>query len=219
MQWSNTTQRATLGGLLIAEATYVTRQGNDGYGSPGIETDGQVVGWRRVVDAVHARGATILLQLWHVGRVSHTSLQPDGGRPIAPSAIDAGLGTLLKDGPGAATSPREITLAEIPEIVAQYRRAAERAKVAGFDGVEIHGANGYLIDQFLQDGSNKRTDAYGGSIVNCARFLFEVVDAVAGVWGADRVGVRIGPSNVFNEMHDNDPKAPFSHVAAGLRDR
>jgi N-ethylmaleimide reductase len=212
-------QRATPGGLLIAEATYVARQGNGGYGSPGIETDEQASGWRKVVDAVHAKGATILLQLWHVGRVSHASLQPNGGQPIAPSAIDAGLATLLKDGPGLATSPREIALAEIPTIVAQYRRAAERAKAAGFDGVEIHGANGYLIDQFLQDGSNKRTDAYGGSIENRARFLFEVVDAVAGVWGPDRVGVRIGPSNTFNEMHDSDPRALFSHVAAGLRDR
>ena len=212
-------QRATPGGLLIAEATYVSRQGNGGYGSPGIETDAQAAGWRKVVDAVHAKGATILLQLWHVGRVSHASLQPDGGQPIAPSAIDAGLGALLKDGPGAATPPREIALAEIPEIVAQYRRAAERAKAAGFDGVEIHGANGYLIDQFLQDGSNKRTDAYGGIIENRARFLFEVADAVAGVWGPDRVGVRIGPNNVFNAMHDSDPKALFSYVAAGLRDR
>jgi N-ethylmaleimide reductase len=212
-------QRATRGGLLIAEATYVTRQGNGGYGSPGIETDEQAAGWRKVVDAVHAKGATILLQLWHVGRVSHRSLQPDGGQPIAPSAIDAGLGALLKEGHGAATPPREILLEEIPAIVAQYRAAAERAKAAGFDGVEIHGANGYLIDQFLQDGSNKRIDAYGGNIENRGRFPFEVVDAVTGVWGPDRVGVRIGPSNTFNEMHDSDPKGLFSYVAAGLRDR
>ena len=212
-------QRATPGGLLIAEATYVARQGNGGYGSPGIETDEQAAGWRKVVDAVHAKGATILLQLWHVGRVSHTSLQPAGGQPIAPSAIDAGLGALLEDGPGAATPPREIALSEIPVIVEQYRAAAERAKAAGFDGVEIHAANGYLIDQFMQDGSNKRTDAYGGSIENRTRFLFEVVGAVTGIWGPDRVGVRIGPSNTFNEMHDSDPRALFSYVAAGLRDR
>ena len=212
-------QRATSGGLLIAEATYISRQGNGGYGSPGIETDDQVAAWRKVVDAVHGKGATILLQLWHVGRASHTSLQPDEGQPIAPSAIDMGVRAFLKDGPGIATPPREIVLAEIPDIVAQYRRAAERARAAGFDGVEIHSANGYLIDQFLQDGSNKRTDAYGGSIENRTRFLFEVVDAVAGVRGPDRVGVRIGPNNAFNEMHDSDPHALFSHVAAGLRDR
>ena len=212
-------QRATPGGLLIAEATFVARQGNGGYGSPGIETDEQAAGWRKVVDVVHAKGATILLQLWHVGRVSHRSLQPNGGQPIAPSAIDAGLGALLKEGHDAATPPREILLAEIPSIVAQYRAAAERAKTAGFDGVEIHAANGYLIDQFLQNGSNKRSDVYGGSIENRARFLFEVVDAVTGVWGPARVGVRIGPSNTFNQMHDSDPRALFSYVAAGLRDR
>ncbi len=212
-------QRATPGGLLIAEATYVARQGNGGYGSPGIETDEQAAGWRKVVDAVHAKGATILLQLWHVGRVSHTSLQPDGGQPIAPSAIDAGLGALLEGAPGAATPPREIALGEIPAIVAQYRAAAARAKAAGFDGIEIHGANGYLIDQFLQDGSNKRSDAYGGNIANRARFLFEVVDAVTDVWGPGRVGVRVGPSNTFNGMHDSDPKALFSCVAIGLRER
>jgi len=212
-------QRATPGGLLIAEATYISRQGNGGYGSPGIETDDQVAGWRKVVDAVHEKGATILLQLWHVGRASHTSLQPDGGQPIAPSAIDMSVRALLKDGPGIATPPREIALNEIPDIVAQYRRAAERARAAGFDGVEIHSANGYLIDQFLQDGSNKRTDAYGGSIENRTRFLFEVVAAVAGVRGPDRVGVRIGPNNAFNAMHDSDPHSLFSHVASGLRDR
>jgi N-ethylmaleimide reductase len=213
-------QRASKGGLLIAEATYVARQGNGGYASPGIETDEQAAGWRKVVEAVHAKGATILLQLWHVGRVSHQSLQPDGGQPIAPSAIAVdGLGTLLEGGYGGATPPRAITLAEIPGIVGQYRAAAARAKAAGFDGVEIHGANGYLIDQFLQDGSNHRTDAYGGSIANRARFLFEVVDAVTEVWGADRVGVRVGPSNAFNAMKDSDPTALFSHVAEGLKER
>jgi len=149
-------------------------------------------------------------QLWHVGRVS--PYQPaTGWRPAdRASAIDAGLRALLKEGHGAATPPREMLLAEIPAIVAQYGAAAERAKAAGFDGVEIHGANGYLIDQFLQDGSNKRSDTYGGSIENRARFLFEVVDALTGVWGPDRVGVRIGPSNAFNEMHDSDPEALFS---------
>lgn len=209
-------QRATQGGLLIAEATFVSRQGNGGYGSPGIEDDAQAAGWRAVVDAVHAKGAQIVLQLWHVGRASHTELQPDNGQPIAPSALDSGAGALLKAGYGQASPPRAIETDEIPEIVAQYRRAAERAKHAGFDGIEIHAANGYLIDQFLQDGSNHRTDAYGGSIENRARFLLEVVDAAVGVWGAERVGVRVGPSNSFNDMRDSDPKALFSYVAAAL---
>jgi N-ethylmaleimide reductase len=209
-------QRATPGGLLIAEATFIARQGNGGYASPGIETDAQAAGWRRVVDAVHAKGAKFLLQLWHVGRASHSSLQPNGGQPVAPSALDAGIGALLEGGYGAATLPRALETDEIPGIVAQYRRAAERAKAAGFDGVEIHGANGYLIDQFLQDGSNHRSDQYGGSIENRARFLFEVLDAVTAVWGADRVGVRVGPSNSFNAMHDSNPAALFSHVAREL---
>ena len=214
-------QRATRGGFLITEATYVARQGNGGFGSPGIETDAQVEGWKKVVDAVHAKGATMVLQLWHVGRVSHTSLQPDGGLPVAPSAGEGNgsLRVLLEGGPGLATPPRALKTEEIATIVEQYRAAAVRAKKAGFDGIEIHGANGYLIDQFLQDGSNKRTDRYGGSIENRARFLFEVVDAVTAVWPPNRVGVRIGPSNTFNEMHDSDPEALFNHVAKGLKDR
>ncbi|SIT54871.1 N-ethylmaleimide reductase [Mesorhizobium prunaredense] len=211
--------RATPGGLLIAEATYIARQGNGGFGSPGIETDDQAAGWRKVVDAVHARGATIVLQLWHVGRVSHVSLQPDGGVPVAPSEGDAGLGVLLKGRPGPATAPRALAMEEIAAVVEQYRAAAERAKQAGFDGIEMHGANGYLIDQFLQDGSNRRTDIHGGSIESRARFLFEVVDAVTTVWSPDRVGVRVGPSNTFNQMHDSDPQALFAHVAKGLGDR
>lgn len=211
--------RATPGGLLITEATYITRQGNGGFGSPGIETAAQVAGWKRVVDAVHAKGATIVLQLWHVGRVSHVSLQPDGGLPVAPSEGDAGLGVLLEGRPGPATPPRALATDEIALVVEQYRAAAERARRAGFDGIELHGANGYLIDQFLQDGSNRRTDIYGGSIEGRSRFLFEVVDAVTTIWPADRVGVRIGPSNTFNEMHDSDPQTLFAHVAKGLRER
>jgi N-ethylmaleimide reductase len=212
-------QRATHGGLMIAEATFVSRQGNGGYGSPGIENNAQAAGWRSVVEAVHAKGAKIVLQLWHVGRASHTELQPNGGQPIAPSVVESEVGALLKAGYGHASPPRAIETDEIPEIVAQYRRAAERAKSAGFDGIEVHAANGYLIDQFLQDGSNRRTDAYGGSIENRARFVLEVVDAVVGVWGADRVGVRVGPSNSFNDMRDSNPKALFSYVAAALGQR
>ena len=176
-------------------------------------------GWRPVVEAVHARGARFLLQLWHVGRSSHTDLQPGGGQPVAPSAGESGAGALLKDGYAPASPPRAILATEIPEIVAQYRRAGERAQRAGFDGIEVHAANGYLIDQFLQDGSNRRTDAYGGSIENRMRFLLEVVDALTEVWGADRVGVRIGPSNSYNDMHDSDPRALFTAVARALGQR
>jgi N-ethylmaleimide reductase len=212
-------QRATPGGLLIAEATFVARQGNGGYASPGIEDAAQEAGWRRVVDAVHAKGAKIVLQLWHAGRASHTELQPDGGQPVAPSALESGAGSLIVGGYSPASAPRALDTAEIPSVVAQYRRAAERAKAAGFDGVEVHAANGYLLDQFLQDGSNQRTDAYGGSIENRARLLLEVVDAVTGVWGAERVGVRVGPSNAFNAMKDSDPAALFGHVARQLGGR
>ena len=212
-------QRASQGGLLIAEAAFISRQGNGGYASPGIESDEQMHGWRRVVDTVHAEGARFLLQLWHVGRSSHTELQPGGGQPIAPSAIENKAGVLLQGGYASASPARAIATREIPDIVDQYRRAAERTREAGFDGVEIHAANGYLIDQFLQDGSNKREDSYGGSIANRARFLLQVVEGVVAVWGADRVGVRIGPSNSFNDMHDSDPRALFTYVAKALGQR
>jgi N-ethylmaleimide reductase len=209
-------QRASRGGLMITEATFISPTGNGGYASPGIFTDAQVVGWRKVVDAVHAKGARILLQLWHVGRQSHVDLQPDGQAPIAPSAIQAEVRALLAGGPVTGSMPRAIELSEIPGLVGEYRRAAQRAKEAGFDGVEVHGANGYLIDQFLQDNSNRRTDAYGGSVENRARFLVEVVEAVKTVWGGDRVGVRIGPGNKFGGMGDSAPDMTFPHVARAL---
>ena len=212
-------QRATPGGLLIAEATFISRQGNGGYASPGIEDEAQVAGWRPVVEAVHAQGARFLLQLWHVGRASHTELQPGGGQPVAPSAGESGAGVWLEHSYASASPARAIVAAEIPGIVAQYRDAAERARRAGFDGVEIHAANGYLIDQFLQDGSNRRTDGYGGSVENRMRFLLEVADAVSAVWGADRIGVRIAPGGGFNDMHDSNAKALFTAVAHALRRR
>src|ERR1700722_8581861 len=177
-------QRASEGGLMITEATFISPVGNGGYASPGIFTDAQVAGWRQVVDAVHAKGAKILLQLWHVGRQSHVDLQPNGQAPIAPSAIQAEVRALLPGGPAIGSMPRAIELSEIPDLIDEYRKAAERAKATGFDGVEVHGANGYLIDQFLQDNSNRRTDAYGGSVENRTRFLLEVVEAVTSVWGA-----------------------------------
>ncbi len=210
-------QRATPGGLLIAEATFVSRQGNGGYASPGIENEAQLAGWRPVVEAVHAEGARFLLQLWHVGRASHTELQPGGAQPVAPSAGESGASVWRENGYGSASPARAISLAEIPGIVAQYRHAAERALRAGFDGVEIHAANGYLIDQFLQDNSNRRTDAYGGSMENRMRFLLEVADAVAEVWSADRIGVRIAPGGGFNDMHDSNAEALFTAVAHALR--
>lgn len=209
-------QRASRGGLLIMEATFVSRQGNGGYASPGIEDEAQVAGWRRIVDAVRAKGATAVLQLWHVGRASHTSLQPAGGQPVAPSAINSSAGSLVESGYAPASPPRALDTAEIARVVAQYRVAAEHAKRAGFDGIELHAANGYLMDQFMQDGSNHRNDAYGGSIENRTRLLIEVVEAMKLAWSADRIGVRIGPSNSFNDMYDSDPVALFSHVARAL---
>jgi N-ethylmaleimide reductase len=209
-------QRASRGGLMVTEATFISPTGNGGYASPGIVTEAQVKGWRKVVDAVHAKGAKILLQLWHVGRQSHVDLQPNGQAPVAPSAIQAEVRALLASGPATGSMPRAIELSEIPGLVGEYRRAAQRAKDAGFDGIEVHGANGYLIDQFLQDNSNRRTDAYGGPVENRTRFLLEVVEAVKAVWGGDRVGVRIGPSNKFGGMGDSAPDVTFPYVARAL---
>jgi N-ethylmaleimide reductase len=209
-------QRASRGGLMVTEATFISPTGNGGYASPGIVTEAQVEGWRKVVDAVHAKGAKILLQLWHVGRQSHLDLQPNGQAPVAPSAIQAEVRALLASGPATGSMPRAIELSEIPGLVGEYRRAAQRAKDAGFDGVEVHGANGYLIDQFLQDNSNRRADAYGGPVENRTRFLLEVVEAVKAVWGGDRVGVRIGPSNKFGGMGDSAPDVTCPYVARAL---
>ena len=182
-------QRASAG-LIVTEATQVSPQGVGYPGTPGIHSEAQVAGWRRVTDAVHAAGGRIFLQLWHVGRISHPSLQPDGALPVAPSAIAAAGDAFTASGPQPFVTPRALETAEIPGIVAQFEAGARHALAAGFDGVEIHGANGYLIDQFLRDGTNRRTDRYGGSLENRARFLLEVTEAVAHVWGADRVGVR-----------------------------
>ncbi|MBW4039890.1 MAG: alkene reductase [Acidobacteria bacterium] len=215
-------QRASKGGLLISEATQISLQGKGYPAAPGIHSAEQVEGWKLVTQAVHAKGGLIFLQLWHVGRMSHSSLHPEAGLPVAPSAIAP------KDGSKAMTAgfeqvefetPRALELGEIPGIVTQYRQAAEHAKAAGFDGVEVHGANGYLLDQFLEDSSNKRTDAYGGSIENRARLLLEVVDAVVGVWGKGRVGVRLSPFGTFLDMGDSDPVALFGYVVKELSRR
>lgn len=206
-------QRATEGGLIIAEATPVSRQGYGYNKAPGIYSDDQIEGWRKITEAVHAKGGRIFLQLWHVGRQSHPDLQPRNAAPVAPSAIQADGHAYSDDGPVEFSMPRALELDEIPAIVETFRSGAERALKAGFDGVEIHGANGYLPDQFLQDGSNKRTDDYGGSIENRARFLLEITEAAVSVWGGDRVGVRLAPSGSYGDMHDSAPEKTFSYVA------
>jgi N-ethylmaleimide reductase len=215
------TQRATAG-LIISEATAITHQGQGYADVPGLYEPEQLAAWRRVTDAVHAQGGRIVAQLWHVGRISHDTLQPDGGKPVAPSAIRAKSKTYLinADGTGAfaeTSEPRALEIDEIPGIIEDYRRAARAAvDEAGFDGVEIHAANGYLIDQFLRSGSNQRTDAYGGSIENRARFLFEVTEAVIDGAGADRTGIRLSPVTPANDAADGDPQPLFEHVARGL---
>ncbi len=204
-------QRATAG-LIISEATQISPQGQGYPFTPGIYSAEQVTGWKLVTTAVHDRGGRIFVQLWHVGRISHPCFQPDGGLPVAPSAIAPAGEAATFTGPQPYVVPRALETAEIPGIVADYRRAAENALAAGFDGVEVHGANGYLLDQFLHDGSNQRTDEYGGSIANRARLLLEVIKVVIDVCGQDRVGVRLSPSGKFGTMSDSDPMALFTYV-------
>ncbi|MGF1514520.1 MAG: alkene reductase [Elainellaceae cyanobacterium] len=207
-------QRASAG-LIISECTMVSPVSSGYMGCPGVYTAEQTEAWKPVVDAVHEAGSKMFLQLWHCGRVAHPSLL-GGKKPVAPSAI-AAEGTLhTPDGKVEMEAPRALDIEEIPGIVAEFRQGAENAKAAGFDGVELHGAFGYLIDQFLQDGSNQRTDDYGGSVENRARFLLEVVDAVIDVWGAGRVGIKLSPSNTFYGMGDSDPKVTFGYVLEAL---
>ncbi len=200
-------------GLIITEASQVSPQGKGYPRTPGIYSEKQLAGWRKVNDAVHDAGGRIFLQLWHVGRISHPVTQQDGALPVAPSAIAPKGQAVTDSGLKDFVTPRALETAEIPGIVEQFRKGAANAKAAGFDGVEIHGANGYLIDQFLRDGTNKRTDIYGGSLEKRARFLREVTEAVAGVWGGDRVGVRLSPLGDFNSMSDSDPANTFGHAA------
>ncbi len=212
-------QRATPGGLIIAEATPVMPTGHGNPGVPGIYSERQITGWREVVEAVHAKGGVIFLQLWHVGRVSHSSFQPGGVLPVAPSAvpISAELKTMTADGkPASYETPRALETGEIAGVVDSFRQAARNAREAGFDGVEIHGANGYLIEQFLQSRTNLRTDQYGGSIENRARFLLEIAQAVIEVWGADRVGVRLSPYGIANDSGEPDPMPLYTHVIQSL---
>ena len=210
-------QRASAG-LIVSEATQISRQGQGYPETPGIFTDQQVYAWRKVTDAVHAAGGRIFAQLWHVGRVSIPDYQPDGGPAVGPSAIAAEGQAMRPDfSMTPFQTPRALSVPEIAGIVADYAQAAERARDAGFDGVELHGANGYLIDQFLRDGANRRTDAYGGSVENRTRFLLEVTQAVTSVLGAGRVGVRLSPTGAANGMSDSDPETLFVHVARMLR--
>lgn len=208
-------QRSTAG-LIITEATQISPQGVGYPATPGIHSPEQVEGWKLVTKAVHDRGGCVFLQLWHVGRISHPSLQPNGELPVAPSALAPEGMTTTYDGEKPFVTPRALDIKEIPSIVEDYRQAAKNALEAGFDGVEIHAANGYLVDQFLRDGSNQRTDRYGGSIENRARFLFDIVEVVTSVWGSDRVGIRLSPSGTFNSMSDSDPQALFSYVVGQL---
>ncbi len=208
-------QRASAG-LIVTEGSQVSPQGVGYPTTPGIHSDEQVAGWRQVTDAVHGEGGLIFLQLWHVGRISHPSMQPDAALPVAPSAIRPRGCAFTYEGLQRFVTPRALVAEEMPCIASEYARAAAKAREAGFDGVEIHAANGYLIDQFLRDGSNRRDDAYGGSIGNRCRFLMEVTAAVSDVLGGDRVGVRLSPAGGFNDMSDSDPQALFNQAAAGL---
>lgn len=213
-------QRASAG-LIIAEATQVSQQGKGYAFTPGIYSEEQIEGWRKVTSAVHHEGGRIFLQLWHVGRISRPELQPDGEKPVAPSAITPeGAQTFIDENSGMVDvlEPRALAADEIPGIVEQYRHGAECARHAGFDGVEIHGANGYLIDQFIRSKTNLRDDSYGGSLENRIRFPMMVVEAVVGVWGGQRTGIRLSPTGTFNDMHDEDPVATYGALANYLNE-
>jgi N-ethylmaleimide reductase len=203
-------QRASAG-LIFTEGVQISPQGVGYIFTPGIHTHEQAEGWKRVTEAVHANGGQIFLQLWHVGRVSHPDLQ-DGNLPVAPSAIGFKGQAYTLSGPKDVVTPRSLEINEIKAIISDFKRSAQLAKEAGFDGVEIHGANGYLPAQFLEDSSNARSDEYGGSVENRARFLLEVTKAVIDVWGPDRVSVRLSPRNPFNGMSDRDPERTYLHV-------
>ena len=207
-------------GLIVTEATAISHQGQGYSDVPGIWSDGQVAAWHKVTDSVHAAGGKIVVQLWHVGRVSHVDLQPNGQAPVAPSAIQAKTKTvLIRDGVPTfedTSMPRALRLDELPGIVNDYRQAARNAIAAGFDGVEVHAANGYLLDQFMRSNSNARTDNYGGSIENRARLLLEVMTAVSQEIGSDRVGLRLSPVTPANDAHDSQPQALFNYVVTQL---
>src|ERR1700709_597333 len=208
-------QRASAG-LLVSEATQVSQQGQGYQDTPGIYSKEQVAGWRMVTDRVHERGGRIFLQLWHVGRISHVSLQENNQAPVAPSAIRAKGKTYVGGAFTDISEPRALALEEIPGIIETFRRGAANAMEAGFDGVEIHGANGYLLDQFAKDGTNKRTDSYGGSIENRAKLMLEISKVVAAEAGADKTGIRISPVTPSNDTSGSNPQPLFDHIVDGL---
>src|SRR4030081_3788013 len=208
-------QRASAG-LLITEASQVSQQGQGYQDTPGIYSKDQVAGWRKITDRVHENGGRIFIQIWHVGRISHTSLQPNGGAPVAPSAIRAKGKTFVNNTFTEISEPRALALEEIPGIIESFKRGTANALAAGFDGVEIHGANGYLLDQFAKDGANKRTDAYGGPVKNGARLMLEVSKVVAAVAGADRTGIRISPVTPANDVSDSNPQPLFDYIVDHL---
>ncbi len=208
-------QRASAG-LLITEASQISQQGQGYQDTPGIYSPEQIEGWRKVTDRVHQQGGHIFIQLWHVGRISHISLQPGNGAPVAPSAIAAKAKTFVGGQFAEVSPPRALALEEIPGIIDDFKRAAANARAAGFDGVEIHGANGYLLDQFAKDGANTRTDAYGGPIENRARLMLEVAQAVSAEIGAERTGIRISPVTPANDISDSNPQPLFDHIVDEL---
>ncbi|MCW9014791.1 MAG: alkene reductase [Gammaproteobacteria bacterium] len=211
-------QRATAG-LIITEASPISPDAVGYPGTPGIYSETQVAGWKDITDAVHAEGGHIFIQLWYCGRISHPDLLPNNATPVAPSALRPEGDTITYEGMKPFVEPRALESSEISGIVAQYKHAAEMARQAGFDGIEVHGANGYLLDQFLRDGSNQRTDEYGGSVENRMRFLNEVLDAVCEVWPNNRVGLRLTPENSFNSMSDSSPQEHFSYFVEQLNTR
>ncbi len=206
-------------GLIITEASQVAPEGIGYPATPGIHSPEQVMGWQKITRAVHEEGGRIFIQLWFCGRISHPSLLPDNATPVAPSAIRPAGQAFTTSGMQDFVTPRALTIAEINSIVDQYRHAAHMASEAGFDGVEVHAANGYLIDQFLRDGSNQRDDEYGGSVENRMRFLNQVLDAVLEVWPSQRVGIRLTPENSFNDMSDSNPTDHFLYFIAQLNNR
>lgn len=208
-------QRASAG-MIITESVQVSRQGKGYRNSPGIYSEEQALAWKQIVQRVHQGGAIIFMQLWHCGRSSHPDLQENGALPVAPSAIRPNVEVYTDTGPKAVLEPRALETREIPQIIEQYYQAALKARSAGFDGIEVHAGNGFLLDQFLRDGTNQRTDAYGGSVENRSRLLLQIIQALIPVWGADRMGVRIAPLSTYGDISDSNPEALYAYLVEQL---
>lgn len=203
-------------GMIITESAQISRQGKGYRNSPGIYTHEQMLAWQAIVQRVHQGGSVIFMQLWHCGRSSHPDLQENAELPVAPSAIRPDIEVYTDTGPQAVPVPRALETGEIPQIIEQYYQAALKAKAAGFDGIEVHAGNGFLLDQFLRDGTNQRTDHYGGSVENRCRLLLEIVQALVPVWGADRIGVRFSPQSTYGDISDSNPEALYTHAVRQL---